>query len=76
MEDCVAGRLLMLWWEDFYLGRKILLFGGKGHRCSPISPMLQSCFGAESSLVAKSAQVAKLFWQGVFNQRHLTKEQI
>ena len=29
VEDCVEGRLLMLWWEDFYLGRKILLLAGR-----------------------------------------------
>jgi len=37
--------------------------------CLPISPMLQSGYGEELSLVAKSAQVAELFWHGVIAGR-------
>ena len=36
----------------------------KGDRCSPNLRKLQSFVGGEESLLAKSAQVAELFWRG------------
>ena len=53
-----------------------MLLWREGHRRLPISPMSQSCYGAESSLLANFAHVAKLFWREGFHKRHLTKEQI
>ena len=65
VEDCVAGRLLMLWREDFYLGRKILLLTGRSfflvgkviatRQFRPCCKVV--CFGKESSINGISQRI-------------------
>ena len=79
VEDCVAGRLLMLWREGFYLGGKILFFSGKVIAARQFCPCCRVVLARSLRWSPNPRKLQSCFGKEssiFFNQRHLTKEQI